>query len=156
MCEDFGFTADHYKRTLVSIVTETNFSANECTLTEKSFKPFLHKHPFIILGVPGALKGLRELGFQTFGEFWDESYDEIQDPGMRLCHIANILEEIGNWDDAKIRDFRARVKPILDHNYNTLKTPGSILIVNTIYNHISDNFEKEEHHATCHQVNCFG
>jgi hypothetical protein len=154
MCEDFGFTADYYRRTLVSLVTETNFTANECTLTEKSFKPLLHKHPFIIVGVPGALRGLRDLGFQTFGEFWDESYDDIQEPGIRLFKIAEILQDIASWDENKIRDFRARVKPILDHNYHILKTPGSILIVNKIYNHITDNFEQEEHHATCAEVRC--
>lgn len=155
MCEDFGFTADYYKNTLVSVVTETNFSANECTLTEKSFKPLLHKHPFIIIGVPGSLQGLRDLGFKTFGDFWDERYDTIEDPGTRLVHIANILQEIGSWDNTKIRDFKANAKPILDHNYNLLKVPGSILIVNKIYNHITDHFESGEHHATCHQVQCF-
>lgn len=155
MCEDFGFTSDYYKQTLVSLVTETNFTANECTLTEKSFKPLLHKHPFIILGVPGALRGLRDLGFQTFGEFWDESYDDTQDPGHRMIKIAEILQDIASWDDNKIRDFRMRVKPVLDHNYNVLKTPGSILIVNKIYNHITDNFEQEDHHGTCHEVRCF-
>jgi hypothetical protein len=155
MCEDFGFTADYYKQTLVSLVTETNFTLNECTLTEKSFKPLLHKHPFIILGVPGAVRGLRNLGFQTFGEFWDESYDETDDPGNRMVKIAEILKDIGTWDDNRIRDFRMRVKPILDHNYNLLKERGSVLIGNKIYNHITDNFEREEHHATCHQVRCF-
>jgi len=155
MCEDFGFTSEYYKRTLVSLVTETNFTLNECTLTEKSFKPLLHKHPFIILGVPGAVRGMRDLGFQTFGEFWDESYDDTQDPGQRMLKIANILKDIASWDDNKIRDFRTRVKPILDHNYNLLKTPGSTLILNKIYNHITDNFRQEDHHATCHQVRCF-
>ena len=154
MCEDFGFTREHYKNTLVSIVTETNFDAVECTLTEKSFKPILHKHPFIIVGVPGALRGLRDLGFKTFGEFWNESYDDTQSPGDRMIKISNIISEIASWDENKIRDFRQKVKPILEHNYNLLKVPGSILIVNKIYNHITDHFESEEHHATCHQVRC--
>lgn len=155
MCEDFGFTADYYKNTLVSVVTETNFSATECTLTEKSFKPLLHKHPFIILGVAGALQGLRDLGFKTFGDFWDESYDTITDPGRRLEQIANILQDIGSWDDNKIRDFKAKARSIVDHNYNIIKEFGSVLIVNKIYNHITENFESGEHHATCHQVQCF-
>ena len=150
MCEDFGFTADFYKRTLVSIVTETNFTANECTLTEKSFKPILHKHPFIIVGVPGALQGLRDLGFKTFGDFWDESYDTTEDPGKRFYRIAEVLKMIGSWSDDQILDFKRKVKPIIDHNYELLKTPGAVVIAHKIYNHISDNFITEGiHHATC-------
>jgi len=156
MCEDFGYTSEYYKQTLVSIVTETNFTANECTLTEKSFKPLLHKHPFIIFGVPGALQGLRDLGFQTFGQFWDESYDTTEDPGQRFIKIANIMKKIGSWNDHQILEFRRKVKPILDHNYNLLRTPGAKLIAEKIYNHITETFEKGEIHVTCNeQENCF-
>jgi len=155
MCEDFGYTSEYYKQTLVSIVTETNFTANECTLTEKSFKPFLHKHPFIIFGVPGALKGLRDLGFQTFSQFWDESYDTTEDPGQRFIKIANVMKIIGSWNDDQIREFRRRVKPILDHNYNLLRTPGSKVITDKIYNHITETFEKGEIHVTCNEQRCF-
>lgn len=155
MCEDFGYTSEYYKQTLVSIVTETNFTANECTLTEKSFKPLLHKHPFIIIGVPGALQGLRDLGFKTFGEFWDESYDETEAPGARFVKIANVMKKIGSWNDQQIIEFRRKVKPILDHNYNLLKTPGAKLIADKIYNHITDTFEKGEIHVTCNEQKCF-
>ena len=64
---------------------------------------------------------MRELGFKTFSDFWDESYDETPDHAERLRKIVEVCEYIGNWDHNKILDFKRRVKPILDHNFQVLK-----------------------------------
>ena len=82
------------------------FATKALTLTEKSFKPSKEKHPFIIVGVNGALKSMREFGFQTFSEFWDESYDEEENQMMRLHKIIEVCKDIGNWDKEKILDFK--------------------------------------------------
>ena len=122
MCQDVGnVSRPYYQNSLVSLITETNFDNPEVTLTEKSYKPIKEKHPFIIVGVNGALKGLRKAGFKTFSEFWDEGYDEIIEPNNRMQAIRNIIAEIATWDSDKILDFKRRVKPILEHNYNVLK-----------------------------------
>mgnify|MGYP003632825130 CR=1 FL=1 len=146
MCEDFGYTRNFYKDTLVSLVTETNFNATECTLTEKSFKPLFNKHPFIILGVPGAMQAMRDQGFRTFGDFWDESYDSEQDPGRRMHMIKEQIELIASWTDQQILEFRRNVKPVLDHNYHMFRHPGSSVVVNKMYDHITDNFNQEHAH----------
>ncbi len=122
MCGDHDAAArPFYQNSLVSIITETNFDMDELTLTEKSFKPFKEKHPFIIVGVNGALKSMREFEFMTFGEFWDESYDEEPDPITRMRKIIKVCKYIGSWDNEKILDFKRKVKPILEHNYNMVK-----------------------------------
>ena len=65
MCGDFEAKCrGYYQNSLVSIVTETNFDSDMMSLTEKSFKPFKEKHPFILAAVPGTLAKLRELGFR--------------------------------------------------------------------------------------------
>ena len=141
MCEDHGFTRDFYSNSLVSIVTETNYEAKECTLTEKSFKPLYNKHPFIIIGAPGALQGLRDLGFKTFSEFWDESYDDESNGRRRFIKIRHQLQKIASWDTVQILHFKHQVKPILEHNYNIFKESGAIPVINNIYKHITANFE---------------
>jgi hypothetical protein len=129
MCQDFNdATRPYYQNSLVSLVSETNFSSNEVSLTEKSFKPFKEKHPFITLGVNGTLKALRDMGFITFGAFWDESYDTMTNPAHRMAAILNICKDISTWDNEKIKDFRRRVKPILDHNYEILKIEYSHVV----------------------------
>lgn len=122
MCEDRGnVSRPYYQNSLVSLITETNYDVDEVTLTEKSYKPIKEKHPFIIVGVNGALKGLRKAGFRTFNEFWDESYDDIENAGQRMQAIRNIIEDISTWDNDKILDFKRKVKPILEHNFKVLK-----------------------------------
>ena len=143
MCEDFGHTREYYEKTLVSLITETNFDVAECTLTEKSFKPLYNKHPFIIVGVPGALKGLQELGFRTFSDFWSEEYDTLVKPEERFEAIERIILEIASWAPHQILDFKNRVKPILEHNYEMFREPGSIAVVNNIYKHVTDNFNQQ-------------
>lgn len=133
MCSDFTAKNRHYyQNSLVSLITETNFDLDELTLTEKSFKPFKEKHPFIVVAVPGALKALRDLGFKTFGEFWDESYDNIGDAAMRIAKISEICQQIGQWDRDKILDFKRKVKPILQHNYDNLKIQSKDKVVEEI------------------------
>jgi len=126
MCQDYGnVTRSYYQQSLVSIVTETNFYDREVSLTEKSFKPTKEKHPFIIAGVRGVLKGMHDLGFRTFSEFWDESYDDIVDDGTRMNKIMEIIGQIGTWTPEQVLDFKRRVKPILEHNYNIIRTAST-------------------------------
>lgn len=131
MCEDRENASRPFcQNSLISIVTETNFEQTEVTLTEKSYKPIKEKHPFIIVGAAGALKGLHDAGFKTFSEFWDETYDTISAPNVRMEHIMRIIDDIATWDENRILDFRRRVKPILEHNFNLIKnsTPRNTLV----------------------------
>jgi hypothetical protein len=142
MCEDLNSeTRQFYHNSLVSIVTETNWDLPEVTLTEKSFKPLKEKHPFIIVGVPGALRALKGMGFKTFNQFWPEDYDNIQDPNLRMQRLATICEIIGSWNQDQIRDFRRQVKPIVEHNFNMLKNPTSEIAVRKMTDIIRGNLK---------------
>jgi hypothetical protein len=135
MCGDpENVSRPYYQNSLISLITETNFHDIAATLTEKSFKPLKEKHPFILIGVNGSLQALRDLGFVTFGEFWDESYDTIEEPTVRMHSIASIIEQISMWSDDQIIDFKRRVKPILDHNFNVLKNSNRRATVEKVNN----------------------
>lgn len=117
-----------YEDTYFSVVTETlcspEFSQMGNTLgraiSEKTFKPILHHHPFIIVAVPGVLKLLRELGYKTFSPYIDESYDNEQDVGKRCYMIAKEVERLCNLKGNELREFLTNCKPIITHNYNVL------------------------------------
>ena len=144
MCQDFDdVNRPYYQNSLVSIVTETNFNAREVTLTEKSFKPSKEKHPFIIVGAPGTIQALRDMGFRTFNELWDENYDNIPEPRQRMAAIVNVLKYIGSWNNEQIIDFRRKVKPILDHNYETLKIRYSTVIANKVKQYIRNRYPEQ-------------
>lgn len=139
MCQDFDNSCrSFYQNSLVSLITETNFDAREVTLTEKSFKPSKEKHPFIIIGAPGALQGMRDMGFKTFSDFWDESYDLLTEPSQRMIAILDVINQIGSWNNEQIIEFRRKVKPILDHNYETLKIRYATVVAGKIATLIQD------------------
>ena len=122
--------------TIILVVSETNFSSSEVSLTEKSFKPIKEKHPFITVGVNGTLRSLKEMGFITFSAFWDEGYDDILNPAERMAAILRVCYHISTWNEEQIKDFRRRVKPILDHNYEILKIEYSNVIAANVKDRI--------------------
>jgi hypothetical protein len=68
-----------YHDAYINVVTEAfPDKETDCFITEKTFKPMLQLQPFMIQGNRHTLKRLREYGFHTFPELWDESYDELE------------------------------------------------------------------------------
>ena len=57
-------------------------------LTEKTFKPLMYGHPFVLVTHPGALERLRRLGFETYPEWFDENYDDIGDCADRIKYVT--------------------------------------------------------------------
>jgi len=110
-------------KSFVFVVTETCFWQNKTHLTEKIFKPIALRMPFILLGCANNLSYFREYGFRTFGDYWDESYDAIEDPVTRLQAVAQVLKKLCalsvQEQTAMLRD----MQPILDHNYNLFNSP---------------------------------
>lgn len=139
MCADREMaTRKFYTNSLISLVTETNFREPNVALTEKSFKPAKEKHPFIIVGSAFSLQSMRDLGFKTFSDFWDESYDSIQNHNQRMVAILNLCIEISKWDNNKILEFKRAVKPILDHNFEVLRDMPEAAISEKIAKYMID------------------
>ena len=112
----------YYQTSLISVVTETNFDNNDIFNTEKIFKPMVHRHPFILVGPYKTLEHLKNMGYKTFSDFWDESYDDIEDPFERLLKIVEICKDIQGWDDIKKKQFFYKSMLITSHNYELLSS----------------------------------
>lgn len=100
------------------LVTETCFWEQKYHLTEKIFKPIVSKMPFVLVGPAGNLKYLRSYGFKTFGDYWDESYDEIDDPVKRLRAITKVLKQICTLSTSELEHMLKDMDSILQHNHN--------------------------------------
>ena len=98
------------------MVTET--VVDRTHLTEKIFKPVVLHQPFVLVGGSGCLKYMREYGFETFSQWWDESYDNIEDLDLRMQAVANIVNRFANMSLDDLEDMRNEMWPILEHNYN--------------------------------------
>lgn len=123
-CHTYASTFDLYRNTYFSVVTETNFFMEQepaLFLTEKIFKPIAHKHPFIVLGRPKTLSFLKDIGYKTFENIIDESYDTEQDDITRLMKILKEIKRLCELSESQLEDFLAQARQICEHNYNVLK-----------------------------------
>ena len=111
---DFN-TAD-YNSTEIEVVLETMFDDGRLHLTEKSLRPIACGQPFILAGTHGSLEYLHSYGFKTFGNVWDEHYDQIEDPKERLTKIVDLMQQIANWDPDTKSKKMAQARAIADHN----------------------------------------
>lgn len=94
---DFRFYAyypSHYSQTHISIASET--TQNEWFPTEKTYKSLMLGHPFVVYGGQHSLAKIRALGFETFGETIDESYDLVEWPQERADRLVASLKLAGN------------------------------------------------------------
>ena len=93
---DFRFYAyypSHYYNTEISIVSET--TQNEWFPTEKTYKSLMLGHPFVVYGGQHSLAKIRALGFETFGQAIDETYDDCAYPIERADRLVASLSLAG-------------------------------------------------------------
>lgn len=110
-----------FQDTFLCVAGETYTPNGYAYFTEKTVKPILYERPFISYGNTGTLEYLHRLGFKTFNEFWDESYDTHQDDDKKLESIVKIIKQICQMSQGELNYMYQRMKPILMHNKNVLK-----------------------------------
>jgi hypothetical protein len=82
-----------FGRYRIEIVIETN-TYSEGWFTEKTAKCLAAGKPFLLYGTSGQLQQLRTMGFRTFGDYIDESYDCEHDPDIRFDKICAAVTAI--------------------------------------------------------------
>jgi hypothetical protein len=82
-------------------------------ITEKTFKPIAYQHPFMVCGMQGVLDHLHSIGFETYDNIFDESYDDLKFFEQRLDIIYSNLE---NFSVSKYSDPVTEQK--IQHNHN--------------------------------------
>ena len=111
--------ANFYTNFLIDIVAET-WTQGDCFFpTEKTIRPMLLKKPMIVMGSKNYLEYLRQMGFRTFGDFWDESYDgyEGTDRYTRILALVNYLATKSTND---LESMSWHMEYTLQHNYDLL------------------------------------
>jgi len=85
-------------------------------VTEKTGKALYSGSPWVIYGAEGFLKNLRHLGFKTFGDIIDESYDNVRCSYKRAKKAADSFIEFINQPDRIKRLALQKVKSRCVHN----------------------------------------
>ena len=116
------FNINHYLDTYFTICTESHCedrgeSGNALAFTEKTLKPIMNFHPFILVANAGSLEYLKRYGFKTFSPFINESYDNIDDTEQRFLAIEKEINKLCNKPIEEIHEWYWSIEKILKHNY---------------------------------------
>lgn len=122
----FEFT----KSGAVSVVTETVFFYPTPWLTGRTLIPLSCARPFILTAPPHTLEFLRSLGFKTFDRWWDESYDTIEDPKLRMLKIFEVIDYVASLSATTLKNILDQMSSILNHNKEMVKKIHEKQIVN--------------------------
>ena len=114
-----------YNDTKYSLVSETNDTNNEVFMTEKVWKPIIAKHVFVVHGNYLYLQKLREIGFKTFVNHFDESYDLQKDKDKRIDKIVKTCQDLlsRNWQDIYLQ-----TQALRQHNHDTFSNREKLSI----------------------------
>ena len=110
-----------YNESVFNLVSET--SDTEIFFTEKIWKPIVAGQPFILHGARHYLKNLRDMGFMTFGDHFDETYDREASNHKRISNIVALCNELVKIDPSEFYD---ATRSIRKHNTKHFFDPSSL------------------------------
>jgi len=110
-----------YLDVFCDVVTESRFAQPTANFSEKVFHPIWYKKPFILVAPPHTLRYLKEEGYKTFNEFWDESYDKCENHSERLMKIFDLIDYIDSKSIDELHEIYGQMMSILKHNYDLIK-----------------------------------
>jgi hypothetical protein len=94
----YATTVDkHFTDSYLNVILETHMDVDQSGgvfLTEKTFKPIKHCQPFVIIGAAGSIQQLRDMGYRTFDNVIDHSYDQIENTTERWDRACLEIERL--------------------------------------------------------------
>lgn len=107
-----------YERTFISLVSETLDVEDSLFISEKTWKPIITGHPFMIYGTRNSLKYLKSLGYKTFEKWIDESYDTEALSFDRCRLIVKEIEKFSKLSTDELKNLRIDMNSICEFNKN--------------------------------------
>ena len=107
----------YYNSTKYEIVIETfghHPDDDSFMMSEKIFKSIIMKHPFMVVTTKNFLGNMRQMGFRTFENFIDQSYDTARTEQEKFDIITDNIRHLSTKESS----FHARMNDICEHNYN--------------------------------------
>jgi hypothetical protein len=111
----FPYDVSLYENTSISVVSETYADMEKTDLswtTEKTWRPIVNKHPFILVAEPASREKLLDLGFYFFDDFLlsTENVSNLDDL------FVQIADNVQYFLNNKIR-FSERINHYVEHNF---------------------------------------
>ena len=106
---------NYYDRFAIEIVCETYTMGTTFFPTEKTIRPVMAAKPMLVYGPRYFLARLRTMGFQTYNDLWDESYDLYQGT-ERWQAIQMVMQSIREKTPDDQQQLLAKAHEIARHN----------------------------------------
>ena len=110
-------------------------------ITEKMYKPIACKKPFIVFGPQYMLEDMRSMGYKTFNNFINESYDTEESSEKRLEMIVDEITRILSLPDNEYQSIVNSIQAICNYNFDVLTAQKNYAITNPAFTFIKDNIE---------------
>jgi hypothetical protein len=113
-----------YQNTAINLLCESQYDKNgvpiESTfISEKTFRALAFPRPFIVIGQKHILKNLQKMGFRTFSDIIDESYDDLPD-SERMDKIQQIILDLKTKNKEEIYHMWEKCIEIYEHNRKSI------------------------------------
>lgn len=124
--QEFDVSNTLFHRCLFNIAAETS-SQTEANwrsvfLTEKTWKSIMQRQIPIWYGVPGLVDQVRALGFDTFDDIVDHSYDAVSDENERHQAVFDQISQLNQqYSLADCQALRQQLQPRLAANFEQLQ-----------------------------------
>lgn len=128
---------DKFYNSYLHIITETTV-LDTGFFSEKMFKPIIYFQPFVLVGQYRALEYFREIGYKTFSDVIDESYDIEPNLELRLKKASTAAINFIQRND--LDEVMKQLWPIFEHNYNLFVSRFDSLFVK-LTNDLEENLK---------------
>jgi len=121
-----------YLDTTFEIVPETRFyntNGNQGSkktfkswnnISEKTIKPTMLSHPFILLAKPNTISLLESWGLNYRFDFWNFEYDSILDHNDRMSAIENFTKKVMSMSIIELKEFNNDYNNFTKKNYDVM------------------------------------
>lgn len=116
----------YYSRCFVDVISETRFAQATSNVSEKLLQSMMFKTPFIMVAPPHTLEYIKKLGYKTFNDFWDESYDSEEDHALRLHKLYHLFEQLDQMSSSEQQQMYSEMSDVLQHNHDHYKAQSRV------------------------------
>jgi len=102
----------------LNIIPEGNFDRRlDHFMSEKVYRCFKYKKPFIYLGQYQSLQYIRSIGYKTFSPIINEDYDQIENDKIRFIEVCKQIKILVDKPIEEFKDDMCQLEEICEHNY---------------------------------------
>jgi hypothetical protein len=106
---------NYYDRFAIEIVCETYTMGTTFFPTEKTIRPVMACKPMLVYGPQYFLGRLRTMGFRTYHDLWDESYDFYQG-AKRWQAIQKVMQSLNEKSPTEQQQLLTQAHKIAEYN----------------------------------------